>query len=82
MPVKSTKNRPDFKLEIRNGKLTLQTRFKTIWKTWMLSSTIVLVILIVLALLQPEGWLDILRAILLILEPVLMIAIGKHRNPN
>jgi hypothetical protein len=75
MPVKSAKNRPDFKLEIRNGKLTLQTSFKTVWKTWMLTIAIVIIIVIVLALFQPEGWLDILRAILLILKP---LAIGKY----
>ena len=80
MPGKSTRPRTDFKLEIRNGKLTLQTRFKTIWKTWVLTCALVIVVLIALAVLRPEGWLDILRAILLILEPTLMIAFGRHYN--
>src|SRR5688572_29920522 len=69
MPVNPGKNRSDFKLEIRNGKLTLQTRFKPVWKRWMLTITIVIITLIILSILKPEGWLDILRAVLLILEP-------------
>lgn len=77
MPRKPVKNRPDLMLEIRDGKLTLQTRFKTLWKLWVFICMIVLFILIVLTLVQPEGWLDILRAILLLLEPALVIAI-KH----
>jgi hypothetical protein len=68
MPVNAGKNRPDFKLEIRNGKLTLQTRVRTVSKTWLFICTIVIIILIALVLLKPEGWLDILRAVLLILE--------------
>ena len=51
-----------------------------VWKTWMLACTIVIAILVVLAVLRPEGWLDILRAVLLILEPVLMLAIGKYNS--
>ena len=75
---KSVKNPPDFKLEVRNGKLTLQTRFKTIQKMWILTSTIIIVIVVVLVLLQPEGWLDILRAILIILKPALLMTAGKY----
>jgi hypothetical protein len=82
MPVHPRKNRPDFKLEITDGKLTLQTKFRMIWKPWMLTSTIIILILVILAILQPEGWLDILRAILLILKPALLIAAGKYKNLN
>jgi hypothetical protein len=78
MPRKSKSNRPDFKVEIKDGKLTLQTRFKTLWKLWTLICMLVVFILVALALLQPEGWLDILRAILLLLEPALMIAAKKY----
>jgi hypothetical protein len=74
------KNRPDFKVEVKDGKLTLQARFKTLWRLWLLICLPVIFILIVLALLQPEGWLDILRAILLLLEPALMAAAGEHRQ--
>lgn len=80
MPRKPVKHRPDLKIEITDGKLTLQTRFKTLWKIWVFICMIIISILIVLAILQPEGWLDILRALLLILEPALMISIGKYNN--
>jgi hypothetical protein len=80
MPRKPASNRPDFRLEIDDGKLILQTRFKTLLKLGaMICTFAAIVILIVLALLYPEAWLDILRAILLLLEPALALAAGLNR---
>jgi hypothetical protein len=78
MPRKPASNRPDFKFEIKDGKLVLQTRFKPLLKLWAVICTAAAVfILILLALLYPEAWLDILRAILLLLEPALAAGLNR-----
>jgi hypothetical protein len=78
MPRKSKPQRPDFRVEIKDGKFTLQTRARTLGKLWIVLCMIVIALLIILSLLQPEGWLDILRAVLLLLQPALTIGAGAR----
>ena len=64
------RRRPEFRFEIKGGKLTLQTTVDPT-RIWKVISVILVIALIIVAILRPEGWLDILRAIILLLQPAL-----------
>lgn len=69
MTTNANRNRPDLRIQIQGGRLTVDTKLKTIGRAWFLFLLLIVLILLILAIVDPGRWIDILKAFLQMARP-------------
>jgi hypothetical protein len=80
MPEKASNKTSDLKIEIKAGRLIVEIRLKGIWKLPITVAMAIVLLLIVLTILQPERWLEILRAFLVFIGPALAVVTDQNKR--